>query len=187
MNEELREAVVFLKPKWQGSDDTSKHIQTLLDLATAYLAVKGWPEAKGDFSKTPEQLDKVTPLYIAEIDGFNDCLHLCKLAYLKGQFRWPEKIDGEYQCEHVKEDVIDGNCVWCNLTVAEKGLDKQRELYQAMVKKCEGLGIIIFKEMTNCPEEVAREYWTGKHYNMAEKSMASKIATAIRTYLLEGK
>lgn len=37
------------------------------------------------------------------------------------------KVNGEYQCEHVK-NTIDGNCVWCALTVAEKGLKKQREL-----------------------------------------------------------
>ncbi len=36
--------------------------------------------------------------------------------------------DGEYQCKHVAEDSIDASCVWCNLTVAEKGLAKQKEL-----------------------------------------------------------
>src|SRR3990167_5618600 len=34
------------------------------------------------------------------------------------------KIDGVYQCEHVKESVLRGNCVWCNLTVAEKIIDR---------------------------------------------------------------
>ena len=31
-------------------------------------------------------------------------------------------IDGEYQCECIKDNVIGGDCVWCHLTVAEKGL-----------------------------------------------------------------
>jgi len=34
------------------------------------------------------------------------------------------KVNGEYQCEHVKEKILRGNCVWCNLTVAEKIIDR---------------------------------------------------------------
>ena len=40
-------------------------------------------------------------------------------------------IDGEYQCEHVKKDELDGDCVWCALTVAEKGLAEQKWSYYA--------------------------------------------------------
>jgi len=34
------------------------------------------------------------------------------------------KVNNEYQCEHVKEKIIRSSCVWCNLTVAEKIIDR---------------------------------------------------------------
>jgi len=85
MNEELREAVVFLKPKWQGSDDTSKHIQTLLDLATTYLEVKGMPEEKKEIvrGQTYGGYDSSDQAEDDEVEFCNKTLHLCKLAFLK--------------------------------------------------------------------------------------------------------
>ncbi len=50
-----------------------------------------------------------------------------ELATLKAELN-VECKDEEYQCKHVAENIIDASCVWCNLTVAEKGLDKQKEL-----------------------------------------------------------
>lgn len=37
------------------------------------------------------------------------------------------KINGEYKCQHVKRNIIKGDCVWCNLTIAEKGLEVQKQ------------------------------------------------------------
>ena len=39
------------------------------------------------------------------------------------------KIYGEYPCQHVQENVIDGWCPWCQLTVCEKSLENFREKY----------------------------------------------------------
>ena len=45
------------------------------------------------------------------------------------------KIDGQYQCEHIKEKVIRSNCIWCNLTVAEKIIDRlKREITELKAK-----------------------------------------------------
>lgn len=39
------------------------------------------------------------------------------------------KINGKYQCEHVKRKITRSSCVWCNLTHAEKIVDRlKREL-----------------------------------------------------------
>ena len=37
------------------------------------------------------------------------------------------KINDEYQCSHVKENILSSNCVFCNLTVVEQGLEKQKK------------------------------------------------------------
>ena len=54
------------------------------------------------------------------------------LAQLEEYYKPKEllpKVNGEYQCEHIKDKVIRGNCVWCNLTVAEKIIDRlKREI-----------------------------------------------------------
>ena len=48
------------------------------------------------------------------------------------------KVNGEYQCEHIKDKVIRGNCVWCNLTVAEKIIDRLKgEITELKVKPLE--------------------------------------------------
>ena len=48
------------------------------------------------------------------------------------------KVNGEYQCEHIKEKVIRSNCVWCNLTVAEKIIDRlKREITRLKSKPLE--------------------------------------------------
>jgi len=55
-------------------------IKTLLDLAQQYLDCKGMPEKK-DFRdlEFPNLMDYSKGFY----DGFNEALHLCKLAMMK--------------------------------------------------------------------------------------------------------
>ena len=73
-------------------------------------AIKGYSELAED----QKDIDR----YIAKA-LLDDCLI---------SFKSTPKVNGEYQCKHVKEKVIDGYCVWCALTVAEKGLAKQKEM-----------------------------------------------------------
>jgi len=40
--------------------------------------------------------------------------------------------DGQYQCEHIDKDEISGNCVWCALTLAEKGLKYRGKVGEMM-------------------------------------------------------
>jgi len=36
-------------------------------------------------------------------------------------------INGQYQCKHVKENIIQDDCIWCNLSVAEKSVASLRK------------------------------------------------------------
>ena len=49
------------------------------------------------------------------------------------------KVNGEYQCEHVKEKVIRSNCIWCNLTIMEKILAKRED----NAEKCQELETVL--------------------------------------------
>ena len=73
-------------------------------------------------------------------DGFNNAIDLCQIVLAKQILKVEEaqsitahEIEGttEYKCEH--KGTLDGDCVWCALSVAETGLDKQR----AKVKELE--------------------------------------------------
>ena len=73
---------------------------------------------------------------------FNYCLDLCQIVLAKQILKVEEaqsitahEIEGttEYKCEHKANNSIGGDCVWCALSVAETGLDKQR----AKVKELE--------------------------------------------------
>ena len=55
----------------------------------------------------------------------------------------PKDERGQYLCKHVKQNVLDVNCVWCSLTVAELGLKTQRErvgIYEKALKELSVLG-----------------------------------------------
>ena len=54
---------------------------------------------------------------------------------------WVKKVkrkNGQWQCSHVKEDVIDGNCPYCKLTVAEGAVESfQKGKVKGYIKKSE--------------------------------------------------
>jgi hypothetical protein len=60
-----------------GQEEISIALQVLIDLATAYLEIKDWPEEKALW--VDDNTDEVQAKDIA----FNVCLHACKLALLK--------------------------------------------------------------------------------------------------------
>jgi len=100
--------------------------------------------------KTPRELtENFMDDYISQIER-GTTLKDCKLAidnffaqseeYYKKSYSVENmpKVNGEYQCEHIKEKVIRSNCVWCNLTVAEKIIDRlKREITRLKSKPLE--------------------------------------------------
>lgn len=84
MNDEIREAVEALNTLTRSRMAGRKTLQPLVDLATAYLSIEGWPEEKKLFTiPCHHQGGKITDEVLHKEDiGFNDCLHLCKLAFL---------------------------------------------------------------------------------------------------------
>jgi len=55
----------------------------------------------------------------------------------------------EYQCTHKDKNEINGDCVWCALSVAETGLKKQREIRLELEKAV---------EKAEVPEEIDKLY-----------------------------
>ena len=82
-DEEIREAVEDFKGYVFGTG------KIVLDLAEAYLSVKGMPEEKDRAKSIPGDFNNKTCHDYYE-SGFNEALHLCKLSFLK-------------QCQECKE------------------------------------------------------------------------------------
>lgn len=76
-------------------------------------------------------------------EAHNACLHQVKLNLVKaGLTDKPSQRrikDTDYQCEHKSKNEIDGDCVWCALSVAETGLKKQREMRLKAEAQLKGL------------------------------------------------
>ncbi len=69
-----------------------------------------------------KELDKTILAY--ECKGYNQAIKEIENIEIPDPFSLKNMpiIYGEYQCEHAKNGFLSTDCVWCALTVAEKGL-----------------------------------------------------------------
>ena len=69
-----------------------------------------------------------------------------------------EYVNGEWQCIHVKENVIDGHCPWCQLTVAEKSLKRLQKKLNSLPSEKEITSIINANSYTVGGQGTYREH-----------------------------
>ncbi len=103
--EEAAEVITKTVMPYMEADSNEKHYETLLSLAQEYLAVKGLPLEKNDICEFDSRVD-IGEVNKAEHRGFNDCLHLCKLALLRKEAEWKEKLPNEEELEKLIFDNV---------------------------------------------------------------------------------
>jgi len=54
---------------------------------------------------------------------------------VKKKRKEPECINGEYQCKHIKENVIASDCPWCIASVANKGLTEMKKQRDVLLEE----------------------------------------------------
>lgn len=71
------------------------------------------------------------------VDAVNTLLTLAQLHIDKSPEPRIEKKDSQWQCEHIKQNIIDCYCPWCNLTIAENAVDSLRKKLKSLEPKVE--------------------------------------------------